>query len=65
MKQLGESKTNGTKNPKSQEQVIALGPGGAYHFSQNDHLFFSGFYEMAVKNRPKGMRFIGRFVHHF
>ena len=65
LKQLGESKTNGTKNPKSQEQVIALGPGGAYHFSQNDHLFFSGFYEMAVKNRTKGIRFMGRYVHHF
>jgi len=47
------------------EQVLGIGPGALYSFSQNDHLFFNAYWETNVKNRPEGERFQVRWVHHF
>jgi hypothetical protein len=47
------------------EQVIGIGPGAVFHFSQEDHLFFNMFVEMDARNRTEGQRFVLRYVHHF
>ncbi len=63
-KQVTDSEVNGDTVP-GREQVLGLGPGALYSFSQNDHLFFNAYFESQVKNRPEGERFVLRFVHHF
>ena len=65
LKQITETKVDGDKLSDSKEQVLGIGPGGVYHFSQNDHLFFNVYFETAVENRPEGYRFNLRWVHHF
>jgi hypothetical protein len=65
LKQITESKVNGTSIPNSEEQVLGIGPGLVYHFSQHDHLFLNLYWETAVENRPEGSRFNLRYVHHF
>jgi anthranilate 1,2-dioxygenase (deaminating, decarboxylating) large subunit len=65
-KQVSSSEDNGSTtvgDPK--EQVLGIGPGVMYSFSQNDHLFFNAYFETSVKNRPEGDRFQVRWVHHF
>ena len=47
------------------EQVLGIGPGALWSFSQDSHLFFNMYFETSVKNRPEGERFILRYVHHF
>jgi anthranilate 1,2-dioxygenase (deaminating, decarboxylating) large subunit len=56
-----------TKNPSvpGREQVFAIGPGLLFSFSQNNHLFFNAFFEMAAENRTQGNRFNFRWTHHF
>lgn len=65
LKQITDSKTNGQSDSTPKEQVIAIGPGGVYHFSQEDHLFVSLYFETAAKSRPEGTRATLRYVHHF
>ena len=65
LKQITDSKTNGNADSTEKEQVVAVGPGGVYHFSQNDHLFVSLYLETAAKSRPEGTRLNLRYVHHF
>jgi hypothetical protein len=65
LKQLSETTVDGDELDGSLEQVLGLGPGAMYSFSQNDHLFFNAYFETAVENRPVGMRFNLRWVHHF
>jgi anthranilate 1,2-dioxygenase (deaminating, decarboxylating) large subunit len=65
LKQITDTQVDGRDVPDSKEQVLAIGPGGVYHFSQNDHLFFNAYFETAVENRPEGYRFNLRWVHHF
>ncbi len=63
-KQVTDSEVDGTK-VSGREQVLGIGPGAMYSFSQNDHLFFNAYFETSVKNRPEGQRFQVRWVHHF
>ena len=64
LKQLGASTVNGIA-VGGREQVLGLGPGAIYSFSQNDHIFANIYFELAAENRPEGERFILRWVHHF
>jgi anthranilate 1,2-dioxygenase (deaminating, decarboxylating) large subunit len=50
---------------QGREQVLALGPGALWSFSQNTHLFFNLYFEMATHNRPEGEFAVLRLVHHF
>jgi anthranilate 1,2-dioxygenase (deaminating, decarboxylating) large subunit len=65
LKQLTDTEINGAEVSGRKEQVLGIGPGAVYHFSQNDHLFFNAYFETEAENRPQGQRFNIRFVHHF
>jgi hypothetical protein len=65
LKQITESKVNGRSIRDSEEQVLGIGPGLVYHFSQHNHLFANAYWETNAENRPEGSRFNLRFVHHF
>ena len=65
LKQVTASTADGDAIPHSREQVVAVGPGVLYSFSQNDHLFLNVYFEMAAENRPEGQRYNLRWVHHF
>jgi anthranilate 1,2-dioxygenase (deaminating, decarboxylating) large subunit len=47
------------------EQVLGIGPGAMWSFSQETHLFFNAYFEDHVHSRPEGDRFVVRLVHHF
>jgi hypothetical protein len=65
LKQITDAEVNGDRLKDSKEQVLGIGPGLVYHFSQHDHLFVNGYWETAVENRTSGSRFNVRYVHHF
>ena len=65
LKQLTEQEQNGNRVSGSKEQVFAIGPGLLFSFSQNNHLFFNAYFEMAAENRPQANRYNIRWVHHF
>ena len=64
LKQISDTEVNGTE-VSGREQVLGIGPGALWSFSQDSHLFFNMYFETSVKNRPEGERFILRYVHHF
>jgi hypothetical protein len=64
LKQITDAKINGA-DAGSREQVLGIGPGAVWHFSQDDHLFFNAYFETLGRNRPEGMRFLLRWTHHF
>jgi anthranilate 1,2-dioxygenase (deaminating, decarboxylating) large subunit len=64
LQQLDDSQINGS-DVSGKEKVLAIGPGGVYHFSQDDHLFLNVYFEMDADNRPEGDRVNLRWVHHF
>ena len=65
LKQLTEAEQDGNKLSGTKEQVFAIGPGALFSFSQNNHLFFNAYFEMAAENRPQANRYNIRWVHHF
>jgi anthranilate 1,2-dioxygenase (deaminating, decarboxylating) large subunit len=65
LKQLAETEENGNRVSGSKEQVFAIGPGLLFSFSQNNHIFFNTYFEMAAENRPQANRYNIRWVHHF
>jgi hypothetical protein len=65
LKQFTNSEVDGHGIPDSREQVLGIGPGLLYSFSQNDHVFLNTYFEAAAENRPEGTRVILRWTHHF
>lgn len=65
LKQTTDSEVNGNDVPDSREQVLGLGPGVVFHYSQNLHFFFNAYFETNTENRPEGQRYNFRFVYHF
>jgi anthranilate 1,2-dioxygenase (deaminating, decarboxylating) large subunit len=65
LKQITDAQADGVDVPGQKEQVFAIGPGMLFSFSQNDHLFFNAYFEMAAENRTEGQRFNLRWTHHF
>jgi len=65
LKQITDSKVDGSKLPNSKEQVLGIGPGLLWHISGNSHLFFNVYFETQTENRPEGTRINARYVHHF
>jgi len=64
LKQVSDAELDGTE-VSGREQVLGIGPGLLWSFSQDNHLFFNAYFETSVKNRPEGERFVLRYVHHF
>ncbi len=64
MRQTSDSEWDG-ESVSGREQVLAIGPGALWSFSQDTHLFFNAYFESHVHSRPEGERFVLRLVHHF
>jgi hypothetical protein len=64
LKQVTDTEADGDE-VGNREQVLGIGPGLLWSFSQNDHLFFNAYFETETKYRPEGDRFVLRWVHHF
>jgi anthranilate 1,2-dioxygenase (deaminating, decarboxylating) large subunit len=64
-KQTSDTEFNGVGDPSADEEVIAVGPGMLYSFSQEDHLFVNAYFEYSAENRPEGWRLNLRWTHHF
>jgi hypothetical protein len=65
LKQITDTQIDGHDVSGRREKVWAIGPGGMYSFSQNDHVFVNAYFEQDVENRPDGSRVQVRYVHHF
>jgi hypothetical protein len=63
-KQLTDSEVDGAK-VADKEQVLGIGPGALWSFSQDTHLFFNVYLETGAQYRPEGQKFVMRLVHHF
>jgi hypothetical protein len=65
LKQITDTEMNGVNIKDRREQVLGLGVGGMYSFSEDNHLLFNFYEECLVKNRTQGQSFTLRWVHHF
>ena len=65
LKQITDTQMNGDDVDDTREQVLGIGPGLVYHFSQDNHLFINTYFETSAENRPEGHRINIRWVHHF
>jgi hypothetical protein len=65
LKQITDTEVDGHDRSGRKQQVFAIGPGGVYHFSQDNHLFVNTYFETAAENQPEGFRLNLRWVHHF
>lgn len=65
LKQITDTQMNGSDVDGRKEQVLGIGPGLVYHFSQDSHLFFNTYFESMAENRPEGRRCNLRWVYHF
>ncbi len=67
LRQLTASTLNGVKIPDSREQVFGIGPGALWVLGRrlDFEAFANIFYEVAVRNRPQGIRAIFRVLRHF
>ncbi len=65
LRQITDTQVDGADLAGRREKVWALGPGAAYHFSRDTHLFANAYFEFGARNRPEGQRFNLRLVHHF
>lgn len=65
LNQFTDMKVDGKNVAGSREKVFAIGPGGVFHFSKEDHLFLNFYFETDAENRPEGTRVNTRYVHHF
>ncbi len=65
LQQLKLDQLNGAIMPKSLERVFAIGPGALYSVSKDLFLFGYLYFETDVRNRPKGINFISRFLYSF
>ncbi len=65
LKQITDTKVNGNSVPDRKEQVLGIGPGALFSFSQESHLFFNLYFESNAENRPEGTRSVLRFIYHF
>ncbi|MGE6322913.1 SphA family protein [Pseudomonas oryzihabitans] len=65
LKQITDTQIDGHDVSGRREQVWAIGPGGMYSFSRNDHLVANAYFEQDAKNRPEGSRVQVRYIHHF
>jgi len=65
LKQITDNEMDGHEISATREQVLGIGPGALFSFSQDDHIFFNTYFQTAVENRPSGMQFNLRWTHHF
>ena len=65
LKQTTDALVNGTAVAGTQEQVLGIGPGAIYSFSQTNHVLCNLYWETDAVNRPEGFRMTLRYVHKF
>ena len=65
LKQITDSKIDGSSESGHKEQVLGIGPGLLWHINKDAHLFFNAYFESKAENRPEGERYNLRFVYHF
>lgn len=67
LQQIKDSTFFGAPIPNSRERVLAIGPGFLYALEKEFNLVMVGnlFCEMAVKNRPQGIKAVLRILKHF
>jgi hypothetical protein len=65
LKQTTDTQVDGNDVPGSKEQVLGIGPGLVFHWSQDTHFFVNVYFETAAEDRPEGQRYNFRLVHHF
>lgn len=65
LKQITDTEVDGEKVKGRKEKVWAIGPGGMYSFSPNDHVVANAYFEQDAENRPEGTRMQVRYIHHF
>lgn len=65
LKQTTDTQVDGDSVPGRKEQVLGIGPGFVFHWSQNTHFFANVYFETAVENRTEGQRYNLRWVQHF